>query len=58
MLTAQARWLRTFSSDSEEGDRKINDPDADEFFEHVVDNHPSRRRRAIFESFRRWTPCS
>ncbi len=51
--------LRTFSSDRKKAIEKINDLDADEFFEHVVDNHPSRRRRAISGSFsRRWTPCS
>ncbi|HCH8267453.1 TPA: membrane-bound lytic murein transglycosylase EmtA, partial [Salmonella enterica] len=33
--------LRTFSSDRKKAIEKINDLDADEFFEHVVDNHPA-----------------
>ena len=33
--------LRTFSSDRKKAISKINDLDADEFFDHVVKNHPS-----------------
>lgn len=33
--------LRTFSSDRKEAIQEINDMDKDEFFEHVVKNHPS-----------------
>ncbi|MDU6454345.1 MAG: membrane-bound lytic murein transglycosylase EmtA [Enterobacter hormaechei] len=33
--------LRTFSSDRKEAIEEINDMDKDEFFEHVVKNHPS-----------------
>ncbi|EAU0348406.1 membrane-bound lytic murein transglycosylase EmtA [Salmonella enterica] len=33
--------LRTFSSDRKKAIEKINNLDADEFFEHVVDNHPA-----------------
>jgi membrane-bound lytic murein transglycosylase E len=33
--------LRTFSSDRKAAIKEINDLDADEFFEHVVKNHPA-----------------
>ena len=33
--------LRTFSSDRKKAISKINDLDADEFFDHVVKNHPA-----------------
>ncbi len=33
--------LRTFSSNRKKAIEEINDLDADEFFDHVVNNHPS-----------------
>ncbi|QUJ08008.1 hypothetical protein KCP77_13310 [Salmonella enterica subsp. enterica] len=55
MLAAQARCA--YFHPTEEGDRKINDLDADEFLSMLLIIIPRREHRAISGSFgRRWTP--